>query len=826
MRDFFSFIEKHAISVIVVILAITVFFLINTFNIRLNGNYTAFFPYGEANRTYYGGKSGQIPDLGIDDDLVEESINKAFSSVLENNATQVKVEYGEVNPSVLKKYDFTSLTPPSNEGDAPYGGGTLLVLVEGNDLFTADSLNLIQYCINNLSSRKDVGAPYSVMDFVTLEGVGKRVGVVPMSSNSDGFWTDEEAKEFEEHVKNDPIVNYFLVGGDGKSIMFQFPLSWYNSQSEKEFEEIFAPLEEYGLNVYFNGGPVISTKVMEYLQRDLSLLMGLCIFMILITYYLSFRSKRSVLIPGSLSLIGLIWTVGTMSLMGYDITILNVVTPCMVITLGSAYSIHVLSEYYSHFKEDGTADLTPAQSAKRITSTIVLACITTVVGFLCLCVSKTEALREFGIAIGIGIAYCAVLACVYLPAILSITPPPKRKQIVHYDKGLIVKVVRFVSDFVTRYWIVLLIIFFVLTLVFFVVKDDIPIDSNYMSYFPESDKFGQESRAFAKAMGGTNPFIITITAPEGAKNYFLNHENLAKVRAYEEAILECPDLLQSISFTNYVSFANSLVGGNYGIPESNGLINMLSRLMTIVKGMGINEVSQLISDDFNTLRLTVQNWDSVEQDLMTTSSITRAYSTIVDNLSLLPEGTRVTISGDPILNVKFSNRLLNDQSISTILSIIIVLLIAIIVFRSPVKGIITIVPVLSGIMINYVFMYLTKIPFDMVTVSFSSIAIGCGVDNALHFMLRYSKKKKEGILGTAAIKSTIVETGRPIFLSTMSIVLGMLMLSFGSYMPIRYFGLLMSVTLLGCMISTLIFLPPFAMLYCKIEDAIRKGKMK
>ena len=78
MRDFFSFIEKHAVSVIVVILAITVFFLINTFNIRLNGNYTAFFPYGEANRTYYGGKSGQIPDLGIDDDLVEESINKAF----------------------------------------------------------------------------------------------------------------------------------------------------------------------------------------------------------------------------------------------------------------------------------------------------------------------------------------------------------------------------------------------------------------------------------------------------------------------------------------------------------------------------------------------------------------------------------------------------------------------------------------------------------------------------------------------------------------------------------------------------------------------------
>ena len=209
---------------------------------------------------------------------------------------------------------------------------------------------------------------------------------------------------------------------------------------------------------------------------------------------------------------------------------------------------------------------------------------------------------------------------------------------------------------------------------------------------------------------------------------------------------------------------------------------------------------------------------------MTTSSITRAYYTIVNNLSLLPEGTTVTVSGDPILNVKFSNRLLNDQNISTILSIAIVLLIAIVVFRSPIRGVVTIIPVLSGIMINYVFMYITGIPFDMVTVSFSSIAIGCGVDNALHFMLRYSRKKKDGFAGLDAIKPTIVETGRPIILSTMSIVLGMMMLSFGSYMPIRYFGLLMSVTLLGCMASTLVFLPPFALLVSKFEGRFKKEK--
>lgn len=821
MKDFFSFIERHAKAVLCVIAVITIFFLVNAIGIRLNGSYTAFLPYGEANRVYYGGLDGQIPDLGISDALVNESVEKAFAAGNEAKPLPV-ASYGDLNPEVLKSYDFSLLTRPSDEGDDRHNGGTLLVMIEGNSLFSTDSLNLIQYCVNNLAARKDVGIPYSVMDFATLEGVGRRVGIVPMSSNDGGEWTEEEASEFERHVSSDPIVNYFLVGGDGKSIMFQFPISRYNEEIEAEFEAVFSPLEDYGLNVYFNGGPVINYKIMDYLMHDLSTLMLLCILVILITYYLSFRSKRSVLIPGSLSVIGVIWTLGTMKLMGIDITILNVVTPCMVLTLGSAYSIHVLSEYYSHFKENGVSDLSPAQSTKRVSNTIVLACLTTVVGFLCLCISKTEGLREFGISVGIGITYCAVLACVYLPAILTVTPLPKKKQIEHFDNGGITHFIRKVSTIVTRYWVVFIVVFCILVIAFCLVKDEIAIDSNYMSYFPESDSFGRESRAFARAMGGTNPFIITIQAPKHATKYFLQAENLSKVRDFEEAILECPDLLQSISFSNYVSFANSLVSGEYRIPESNGLINMISRLLLALKNNGINEVSQLFSEDFNTIRLIVQNWDSAEKDLMTTSSITRAYSVIVDNLDLLPEGTTVTISGDPILNVKFSNRLLNDQNISTILSIIIVFLIASIGFLSPIRGLITIIPVLSGIMINYVFMYFMGIPFDMVTVSFSSIAIGCGVDDAIHFMIRYGRKKKLGISMVEAIKRTIIETGRPIMLTTLSIVLGMLMLSFGSYTPIRYFGLLMSVTLFGCMVSTLIFLPPFAILFDKLGVYIRR----
>lgn len=106
-------------------------------------------------------------------------------------------------------------------------------------------------------------------------------------------------------------------------------------------------------------------------------------------------------------------------------------------------------------------------------------------------------------------------------------------------------------------------------------------------------------------------------------------------------------------------------------------------------------------------------------------------------------------------------------------------------------------------------MYILNIPFDMVTVSFASVAIGSGVDDAIHFLLKYTTLKKESpnIDIKEIIYQTIKTTGRPIILTTLSIVLGMMMLTFASYLPIKYFGLLMSIALMDSMLATIIILP-------------------
>ena len=121
-------------------------------------------------------------------------------------------------------------------------------------------------------------------------------------------------------------------------------------------------------------------------------------------------------------------------------------------------------------------------------------------------------------------------------------------------------------------------------------------------------------------------------------------------------------------------------------------------------------------------------------------------------------------------------------------------------------------------------MYLANIPFDIVTSILSSIAIGVGVDDAIHFMIRYNK---QGLLyknksPEDKVKATLNETIRPITLTSISIISGMLVLFFASYSPIKYFGILLAVALFITTIATLVILP--AVIIFVETHAIKKNK--
>ena len=108
-------------------------------------------------------------------------------------------------------------------------------------------------------------------------------------------------------------------------------------------------------------------------------------------------------------------------------------------------------------------------------------------------------------------------------------------------------------------------------------------------------------------------------------------------------------------------------------------------------------------------------------------------------------------------------------------------------------------------MLTFTLMVLFRIPLDALTISFSGVAIGVGVDDAIHFLLHYRRARLRN--QDTALAATIQHTGRAILITTAAIVAGMAALAISRFLPVVYLGGLISIALVGATLGTLVMVP-------------------
>lgn len=821
IESLMKFIIKHAKLVILVLLIITAFFAYHMKDLRIYANVFEF--AAEADSPVF----VLTPEDKPEEYLKLKKIGTVTSlpdrgEVIEYQREPNIFEEAEfINPIPYVEKEIPEYTYPTDRNDNASFWDGYVIIFSSDEMFTPEVLNAIYEVRDNLSKRWELGQCLSPFDYVTVEKKGTRLSLVPIAPVKAGeTWTEEDVAIFQRRLMNDSVAKDYLYSSDGTTIMIYYNARGLNDTSIAELDTIVNPLRQYG-RVALNGGGLLSNAIYKYINTDLIVLAVLCFAAILIVFFFSFRTIKSMLIPASLSIMGIIWTLGVMAIYGYDLTIVTILTPCLVLTFGSSYSIHMISEYFKAM-EDDKALLTKHYA--KITKTIVFAMLTTVSGFLTQRICRMRMFREFGITISFGIFICAFLSFTYIPAILALTKPPKQKSVKKIHNGLLTKVIRNISTFITKYWWVMIIVLIILTVFFFCIKDDMGFDSNYMNYFPSGDPIVQDTVYFAKTLGGTDPYYFTIKAPNNEANFFLKPENLKLIYAYENAVMAAdPDLVQVLSFCQYVSFLNEIYNGETGIPDNAGLINYLSRTLKQIKAqIGSDVLNFILSDDASEITLSMRHYDWVEQDIQTNASSKRIEQTLDYYRYMLPEGTTSMIWGGASSGLRASDMISEDQNKATLISMALILLFASLACVSITSGLSAIIPVLTAVMINYVFMWIFNIPFDLVTIGFSSVAIGAGVDDAIHFLLRLKERRKENPSEDYidSIKQNIIDTGRPIILTTVSVDFGLLMLIFASFRPIKYFGALMFLALTAAMVATLLILPAWLIMFHKIKEKV------
>jgi len=217
----------------------------------------------------------------------------------------------------------------------------------------------------------------------------------------------------------------------------------------------------------------------------------------------------------------------------------------------------------------------------------------------------------------------------------------------------------------------------------------------------------------------------------------------------------------------------------------------------------------MANEDFSVLTITLRIFDSARGAFIDEVGLIDVLARI-DAIQTreLPAELTVERWGPILRYLHLSNTLQRDAVRSLLVAVIGILLITALAFRSAAYGLYALVPLLTGVMVNAVFMVAARIPLDMITIMVSSVAVGVGVDDSIHFLIHFRRQRAANRGNVAgAIADTMAIAGRPILLTTVSIVAGLLILALATFQPIRYFGLLVCLTLAATCLGTVVVLP-------------------
>lgn len=688
------------------------------------------------------------------------------------------------------------------------GLDAMFIMAKGKNLYTIESLQLLEKTCRTLEETIPIAETVSPFSFVTLGNLN-RLSPMPLAPEGRAPRTQEELDIFIQRLNASRFGPGIITSEDRDTLVFFFLVEKGRSYMAMmdEVEDILEPLRE-SLDVSATGTTALSAETERFLMEGFTELLSLVILTILISYYLGFHSTKAIFLPFTIVISGTIFSLGIMSLAHFDMTMISIISPPLILTMGSSYSIHVMNSYFnsSRDKKLSKNDLI-IESVGNISGTVLLASLTTLIGLMSLSFATISQTREFAIITSLGIFFTSFLSVTLLPAFFSLQKIPEQKKLDVIKNDPLSKILKKLAPTLAKTRKNSIFVIVIITALFAYLVPRVEFNTSVSKYYPESSPLIQHLKLFMEEIGGYDEMTITLKG-EG-RGFFLESNVLENVHEVEEIIKMMPNISYIFSFPQYLDFAGEVMTGKEGSFKVRGINLFVSRIFNatdLSKGM--------VNEDFSEISIKLRFYDNHRAMPIDEKNAQKLF----DEISILLETTlseeiEWEVTGEFLDFLELSNQMKRDFYTSTITALVLIALLTTIAFKSPIRGLLSLVPLLMGIFTSLISMVIFDIPLDMTTIMVSCIAIGVGIDNSIHFLLQHRKMQERYPKDNLkAVSETIYISGRPIIITTFSIVAGLIFLSFADFQPIRYFGLLISFTLLTACFSTIALLPSLAAL--------------
>lgn len=575
------------------------------------------------------------------------------------------------------------------------------------------------------------------------------------------------------------------------------------------------------------GVPMVNVYTSNYMRGDMTRLMPVVALVVFLVMLASFRSWRLALLPLGVVVTSLVWVLGIMGALGRPITLVVSAMPVILVAVGVADGIHMISEFRSQFTALGDRGGAVRATMHALAAPIVFTSLTDMAGFGSLGVSSLASIRDFGLFTSVGVLSALVLSLTALPAALVVLHSP---SVLDSTSGrrVVDRLLEKTAGFAIRRrrWVSAGALGIVLLAALSLTH--LRVGSTMVGYFHKDSEIYRASEMLNALFGGTE--VLNVVVDTRRDDGLKDPEVLRKISELQ-GVLESDSLVgYTTSIADYVQRIHYVLHDER--PDQNRLPQSVERVAGVVyddatgieqaqedtvgvpgrdvvaqylllyQNAGGQDLEELADFDYRKANIVAQIRTDRTPDLRRIKDAAAAFA----QAQFGPEA-QVTFAGCSYLCIVADDLIIPGQVRSLVIAVVVVLVLLGLIFGSVRLGLLGIAPLAVTVLVVFGLMSLFGVYLDAVTALIASIVLGVGIDYSVHLLSRFQAHRAAGLETDEAIRGAIHASGRPILHNSLAVALGFAVLLLSNFWPVMHIGWLVSVTMILGAVFTLVLLP-------------------
>ena len=730
---------------------------------------------------------------------------------------------------VQLSYDFTRALPTDNPKYRDYqaflkkfggDGNTMVVGIQSDKFYTVDFFNAVGELHLQLKKIPGVTDILSVPEVLNLKNdsikhklVPERIFHYPFTSQAT---LDSERTVFE----NLPFYRGVLYNAQSHSYLLGVTVhkDTINSKSRTRLvndilEKVKIFESKTHISAYTSGLPFIRTTIGNRIKNEMNLFLIGSLVLLVITMFLFFRSVSATFMSLLVVGMGVIWSLGTMVLLGYKITLLTAIIPPLVVVIGIPNCIYFLNKYHTAYRETNDKEKALVTMVGRMGIVTLFCNIAAAIGFAVFALTHSDLLKEFGAVAGINIMALFLISLIFIPPVLSYLPPPKAKHTRYLDNKFLEKILLKVEGWAFHhsrwvYGITIVVTAFAVMGLFRIKSEGFIVDD-----LPKNDKIYTDLKWFEQNFGGVMPLEIEVDTKR--KKGIFRSKPIAKIDELSAYIAANPATAKPLSFVEGLKFAKQAYfdgdSMSYAVPYDADLVFMAPYLQAKadtnanVSQKGFTKlISSFMDSSQQTARISVNMKDvgSVQLPLLL-NDFQKKADELFDTASY-----HVTFTGSSVSFLEGSSFIIKGLKESIFWAFLLITLCMLYLFRSFRILVCSLIHNLIPLVVTAGVMGWAGIALKPSTVLVFSVALGIAIDVTIRFLINYKQELphlQNDVPHT--LVQTIRHTGISIIYTSLVLIAGFIIFCLSDFGGTKALGWLTSLTLIVGTLTNLILLP-------------------